>query len=162
MQGGKLIISRGLQAVPEAAPRPVEREAQPRPELRAVPQPRPGERPERPVAAPAGARAPVSIADYQLVRERLDALERLSLLRDIGVLSPEEFAAEKALVLRLPAEELLLDEEHLLPRRGPSLLGRLFGWKMLLVGAIVGLGLSAYTAPQDLMKLADGASRLIG
>lgn len=130
-----------------------------------MPQPRPAERterPERPVATTAAARAPISIADYQLVRERLDALERLSLLRDIGVLSPEEFAAEKALVLRLPAEELLLDEEHMLPRRGPSLLGRLFGWKMLLVGAVVGLGLSAYTAPQDLMKLADSASRLIG
>lgn len=159
MQGGKLIISRGLQAHPEAAPQPPVREAQQRPELRAVPQSRPERPVERPVAAPP---APVSIADYQLVRERLDALERLSLLRDIGVLSPEEFAAEKALVLRLPAEELLLDEEHMLPRRGPSLLGRLFGWKMLLTGAVVGLALSAYTAPQDLMKLADSASRLIG
>lgn len=149
-----------MQAVPEAAPRPVEREAQQRPELRAVPPSRPS---ERPIAAPARApAAPVSIADYQLVRERLDALERLSLLRDIGVLTPDEFAVEKALVLRLPAEELLLDEDQMLPPRGPSLLGRLFGWKMLLAGAIVGLGLSAYTAPHELMKLADSASRLIG
>jgi len=145
--------------VPEAAPQPVEREAQPRSELRAVPPSRPV---ERPVALERAPSAPISIADYQLVRERLDALERLSLLRDIGVLSPEEFAAEKALVLRLPAEELLLDSESMLPRRGPSLLGRLFGWKMLLAGAVIGLGLSAYTAPQDLMKLADSASRLIG
>ena len=146
--------------MPEAAPRLVEREAHQRPELRAVPPSRP---PERPNSAPAPApAAPVSIADYQLVRERLDALERLSLLRDIGVLTPDEFTAEKALVLRLPAEELLLGEDHMLPPRGPSLLGRLFGWKMLLAGAIVGLGLSAYTAPQDLMKLADSASRLIG
>ena len=144
--------------MPEASPTPAEREVPPRPELRAVPQSRPAEH-RAPVQAPA---APVCIADYQLVRERIDALERLSLLRDIGVLEPEEFAAEKALVLRLPVEELLLDEDHMLPRRGPSLLGRLFGWKMLLTGAVVGLGLSAYTAPQDLAKLADSASRLIG
>ena len=123
----------------------------------------PQSRPERPVPVQAQAPAPpVCIADYQLVRERIDALERISLLRDIGVLDAEEFAAEKALVLRLPVEELLLDEDHMLPRRGPSLLGRLFGWKMLLTGAVVGLGLSAYTAPQDLAKLADSASRLIG
>jgi hypothetical protein len=137
-------------------PSPAERERQARPELRAVPT---SSHAERRAYAPA---APVSIADYQLVRERIDALERLSLLRDIGVLSPEEFAAEKALVLRLPAEELLLDEDQMLPARGPSLLGRLFGWKTFLIGAAIGLGLSAYTAPQDLMKLADGASRLIG
>ena len=156
MQGGKLIISRGMQGAVDVPPRPSEREPQARPELRAVPTSSPA---ERPAYAPP---APVSIADYQLVRERIDALERLSLLRDIGVLSPEEFAAEKALVLRLPAEELLLDEDQMLPPRGPSLLGRLFGWKTLLMGAAIGLGLSAYTAPQDLMKLADGASRLIG
>ena len=65
-------------------------------------------------------------------------------------------------MLRLPAEELLLGEDQMIVPRGPSLLGRLFGWKMLLAGAVVGLGLSAYTAPQDLMKLADSASRLIG
>ena len=160
MQGGKLIISRGLQAVQEAPPRPQERVEQMRPELRAVPAAAPAERPVASAArAPA---APVSIADYQLVRERLDALERLSLLRDIGVLSPEEFAAEKSLVLRLPAEELLLGDDQMLSPRGPSLLGRLFGWKILLAGAVIGLGLSAYTAPQDLMKLADAASRLIG
>ena len=149
-----------MQTVPEAAPSRAPLDVQPRPELRAVPQPRPAERPAP--AQPQGPAAPAVIADYQLVRERIDALERLSLLRDIGVLSPEEFAAEKALVLRLPADELQLDEEHMLPPLGPSLLGRLFGWKMLLTGAVVGLALSAYTAPQDLAKLADGASRLIG
>ena len=150
-----------------AEPIPFPRDAQQRAELRAIPSPRPAERPvERPAerqAEPAHAPcAPVSIADYQLVRERIDALERLSLLRDIGVLSPEEFAAEKALVLRLPADELMLDSAHMLPARGPSLLGRLFGWKTLLAGAVVGLALSAYTAPQDLAKIADSASRLIG
>jgi len=136
----------------------VEVPPQARPELRAVPPSRPLER-SAPAPAPA---APVSIADYQLVRERLDALERLSLLRDIGVLSPEEFAAEKALVLRLPADELLLQEGDMIPAHGPSLLGRLFSWKLLLVGAVAGLALSAYTAPGDLQNFADAAARLIG
>src|SRR5688572_4755245 len=101
MHGPKLIISRGI---PAAAASPMRDSGQrPRPELvRTAPPPRAPER------IPA---APLAPADYHLVGQRIDALERLSLLRDIGVLTPEEFAAEKALVLRLPAEELLLEPD---------------------------------------------------
>ena len=152
MHGPKLIISRGIPA--HAASPARDSGQRPRPELvRTAPPPR---APERALAAPSAA------ADYHLVGQRIDALERLSLLRDIGVLTPEEFAAEKALVLSLPAEELLLDTDLIPPPRGPSLLGRLLSWKLLVVGALAGLVVSAYTAPQDLMTLADRASRLIG
>jgi putative oligomerization/nucleic acid binding protein len=138
MQGRRLTISRGLTPVPETAG----------PTL--VPQ----------SARPVGPTAPAP--DFCLVHHRLAALERLSVLRDKGALSAEEFAAEKALVLRLPAEELMLAPEGMLPPRGPSLLGRLLSWKLLAAGIVGGLCLSAYTAPRDLMILADQAARLIG
>jgi len=138
MQGRRLTISRGLAPVPETAA--------------AALAPRP--------ARPADPAAPAP--DFCLVHHRLAALERLSLLRDKGALSAEEFAAEKALVLRLPAEELMLVPEGMLPPRGPSLLGRLMSWKLLAAGVAAGLCLSAYTAPRDLMLLADQAARMIG
>lgn len=138
MQGRRLIISRGLAPVPDSAAKPLA----PRP-------PRPAE-----------AFEPAS--DFCLVHHRLAALERLSLLRDKGALSAEEFAAEKALVLRLPADELMFAPEGMVPPRGPSLLGRLFSWKLLAAGAAAGLCLSAFTAPRDLMAMADQAARMIG
>lgn len=157
MQGGKLIISRGMQAGAAARPQG-EAGQRPRPQLvhsddQVAPKPA---LPQPPAATPAAA------ADYHCVRERIDALERLSLLRDIGVLTPEEFAAEKGLVLRLPAEDMLEQRESILPHRGPSLLGRLLGWKLLVTGALAGLAFTAFTAPQDLTSLADRLSKLIG
>ena len=99
--------------------------------------------------------------DIHLVDYRLAALERLSLLRDKGALSIEEFDSEKALVLRLPADEVQLRTEALQPRRGPSLLGRLLQWKIVAAGAVIGVGISAATAPQELLHLYDQAMRLI-
>jgi Short C-terminal domain len=138
MQGRRLIISRGLAPVPETNG--------------AGDEPRPAQRPDPAAPAP----------DFCLVHHRLAALERLSDLRDKGALSAEEFAAEKALVLRLPAEELMLAPEVMVPPRGPSLLGRLFSWKLLAAGVAAGLALTAFTAPRDLMAMADQAARLIG
>ncbi len=138
MQGRRLTISRGVAPVPETAATP------------AAPHP---PRPAEPIAA-----AP----DFCLVHHRLAALERLSLLRDRGALSADEFAAEKALVLRLPAEELLLPPEGMIAPRGPSLLGRLFSWKLLAAGVAAGLCLSAFTAPSELVAMADQAARMIG
>jgi hypothetical protein len=138
MQGRRLTISRGLAPVPGPA-------------AAAVP-PR--------AAAAADPDAPA--ADFCLVHHRLAALERLALLRDKGVLTADEFAAEKGLVLRLPTEELLLASDGMRPPRGPSLLGRMLSWKLLAAGAAAGLCLSAYTAPRDLMLLADQAARLFG
>lgn len=152
MQAGKLMISRGMPGAAEAIPirREPVREAPP---------------PAAPRAASAEAAIPavreLPAPDFHLLHYRLAALERLSALRDKGALTFEEFAAEKALVLRLPAEELLLGAESILPPRGPSLLGRLFGWKLLLLGGLAGLGFVAVTAPQELTNLVDRFSALL-
>ncbi len=153
MPAGKLMISRGMPSAAESAPIRLE----PEPKLRAVPS-----EPEQARPAPVSVRHDGPAPDYQLVHFRLEALERLSLLRDKEALSAEEYEAEKSLVLRLPADELNQIQESILPPRGPSLLGRLFGWKLILTGLILGLGFVAFTAPQELMSLVDRLSRLIG
>jgi hypothetical protein len=139
------MISRGMPDAAEAVP--IRREPE-RPMPRAVPE----------AAPPRQETADRPAPDFHLLHYRLAALERLSALRDKGALSAEEFEAEKALVLRLPAEELMLDSVCALPQRGPSLLGRLFGWKLLAAGLVAGFGLVAFTAPQDLAHLADRAT----
>jgi hypothetical protein len=145
MQGARLMISRGIPDAAEAVP--IRREPE-RPMPHAVPDAAPYRHEAADLPAP----------DFHLLHYRLAALERLSALRDKGALSAEEFQAEKALVLRLPAEELVLDSSCELPPRGPSLLGRLFGWKLLIAGLAAGFGFVAFTAPQDLAHLADRAS----
>jgi hypothetical protein len=146
------MISRGMPGAAEAAPAPRE----PEPRLRAVPS---EPEPIRPAAAVERQDGPAP--DYQLVHLRLEALERLSLLRDKGALSTAEYEAEKNLVLRLPADELDLVQESILPPRGPSLLGRILNWKILLTGLIVGLGFVAFTAPQELAGLVERVSRFL-
>src|SRR5436305_15266484 len=157
MRTGRLSISRGhqLQGEPVAFP----------PQLTLVPQP------AEPKPAPVSvlSQAPPASPDYQLVHDRLSALERLTRLFELGTLSAEEFAAEKAIVLALPAGELLL--EHPVPvgfvpaapreaARGPSLLGRLFGWKFLLLSLAAGLGLSFAAQPHETAHLFDQIDRL--
>ncbi|MGZ8998052.1 MAG: hypothetical protein ACXW2T_04250 [Allosphingosinicella sp.] len=147
------MISRGTPSVVEAAPVRLE----PEPRLRAVPcEPEPS-RPESPAA-----REDAPAPDYQLVHFRLEAIERLSLLRDKGALSTAEYEAEKNLVLRLPADELDSVRNSLRPPPGPSLLGRILGWKIVLAGLAAGLGFVAFTAPQELTGLIDRFSRLLG
>ena len=143
------MISRGMPGAAESAPVRLE----PEPRLRAVPS-----EPEQPTAAPVG--LDERVPDYQLVHFRLEALERLSLLRDKGALSSSEYECEKRLVLRLPADELDEMRESILPPRGPSLLGRL-GWKLILAGLVLGLAFVAFTAPQELSGLAERVSRLV-
>jgi hypothetical protein len=140
MRTGRLSISRGhrqaeadeipphLALVPPAAgPAPV-----PAPEPPPQPQP-----------------SPVS-PDYQAVNERLTALERLVRLYELGALSPEEFAAEKLLILGdLPRAAPV----HFVPaeprrRRGPSLLGRIFSWQFLLLSLVAGIAFSFATQPE--------------
>jgi len=146
------MISRGMPSAAEAAPIPRE----PEPRLRAVPsEPEPLR-----LAAPA-VRQDGPAPDYHLVQFRLEALERLSLLRDKGALSTAEYDLEKNLVLRLPADDLDVLHESILERRGPSLLGRLLGWKIVLAGLVVGLGFVAFTAPQELAGLVDRVSKLV-
>jgi hypothetical protein len=152
MPAGKLMISRGMPGAAQAAPVRLE----PEPRLRSVPaEPEPAQRAEPPV------RLDSAVPDYQLVQFRLEALERLSLLRDKGALSSQEYESEKRLVLRLPADELEEMRESILPPRGPSLLGRILGWKVILAGLVLGLGFVAMTAPQELAGLVDRFAKLL-
>lgn len=150
MRTGRLSISRGhqLQETPEQ-PAP--------PQLKLVPPP----------AEPAAPASP----DYHVVHDRLTLLERLTRLFELGALSAEEFAAEKALILALPAEELVLREMapvHFVPaapRRaapGNSLAGRMLNWKFLLFSLVVGLGFSFVTQPNETQRFFDQILRLFG
>jgi hypothetical protein len=116
--------------------------------------------------------APPASPDYHLVHDRLTSLERLTRLFELGALSAEEFAAEKALVLALPADELVLRtpapvsfvpaEPRRRPVRGPSLLGRMLGWKFILFSLVAGLGLSYAAQPVQTMHLFEQTWRLFG
>jgi hypothetical protein len=115
--------------------------------------------------------APPASPDYQLVHDRLTALERLTRLFELGALSAEEFAAEKALILSLPADELVLRTPAPVgfvpaaPRRpppGPSLLGRMLGWKFLLFSLVVGLAFSFAAQPVQTTRLFEQILRLFG
>lgn len=150
MRTGRLSISRGHQwseTPDQPAPPP----------LKLVPQ-------------PAAAPAPAS-PDYQIVHDRLNALERLTRLFELGALSADEFAAEKALILALPADELVLRDlapVHFVPaaprraQRGPSLIGRMLNWKFLLFSLVVGIGFSFATQPNETQRFLDQILRVAG
>lgn len=159
MRTGRLSISRGhqLQGEPVAFP----------PQLMLVPQP--AEPVQAPVSAPQ--QAPPASPDYHLVHDRLTALERLTRLVEAGALSPDEFAAEKALVLGLPADELVLRTpapvsfvlaEPRRPAPGPSLLGRMLGWKFVLFSIAAGLGFSYAAQPRETGHAFEQILRLFG
>ena len=114
---------------------------------------------------------PPASPDYHAVHDRLTSLERLTRLFELGALSAEEFAAEKALILALPADELVLREAapvHFVPaaprrpRRGPSLIGRMLNWKFLLFSLVVGLGFSFAAQPSETQRFLDQILRLVG
>ena len=160
MRTGRLSISRGhqLQGEPVAIP----------PQLTLVPQP------AEPGPAPVSVleQAPPASPDYHLIHDRLTSLERLTRLFEVGALSANEFAAEKALVLGLPANELVLRTlapvsfvpaaPRRRPERGPSLLGRVVGWKFLLFSLVVGLGFSYVAQPRETAHLFEQTLRLFG
>lgn len=160
MRTGRLSISRGhqLQGEPVAFP----------PQLTLVPQPAE----PSPVPVSVLEQAPPASPDYHLVHDRLTALERLTRLFEAGALSPEEFAAEKALILGLPADELVLRtpapvgfvpaEPRRRTERGPSLLGRMLGWKFILFSLAAGLAFSFVTQPVQTTRLFEQTLRLFG
>jgi hypothetical protein len=120
---------------------------------------------------PAGSAPPPSTPDYLLVHDRLTALERLTRLHEQGALSAEEFAAEKRLILGLPADELLLSDPapvHFVPAqprrqpRGPSLIGRMLNWKFLLFAFAAGLAFSYAAQPDETVRLFEQAAAAIG
>jgi hypothetical protein len=115
--------------------------------------------------------APPASPDYHLVHDRLTSLERLTRLFEIGALSAEEFAAEKALILGLPADELVLripapvgfvPAAPRRPVRGPSLLGRMLGWKFILFSLVAGLGFSFAAQPRETAHLFEQTLRMFG
>lgn len=107
--------------------------------------------------------------DYHAVHDRLTSLERLTRLFEQGVLSAEEFAAEKALILALPADELVLRDAAPVsfspahPRkaaRGPSLVGRILGWwAFILASLVIGFGFSFVAQPDATLRLFDQVGR---
>jgi hypothetical protein len=117
-------------------------------------------------------RAPPASPEYHLVHDRLTSLERLTRLFELGALSSDEFAAEKALILGLPTDELVL--RTLAPvgfvpaaprrrfERGPSLLGRMLSWKFILFSLVAGLCFSYAAQPKETTHLFEQILRLFG
>lgn len=137
MRTGKLAISRGR---PSAEP----------PLLALVPE----------EAAPAPARP-------DLVEHRLTSLERLTRLYEQGALTVDEFIEEKALILgrRAGDNDGPVAPVHFVPaasRRGPSLLGRMLGWRFLLFSLVVGLGFSFAIQPDTTTRFFSQLSRALG
>jgi hypothetical protein len=108
--------------------------------------------------------------EYHAIHDRLTALERLARLFEQGALTQAEFAAEKAALLSVPADELILVEPvaaspavpAAIPPRRPSLLGRLFAWRLVPVALAAGLLFSFASQPQETMRFFDEALRLLG
>jgi len=125
--------------------------------------------------------APAS-PEYRYVHDRLTALERLATLRKLGIITLEEFAAEKALVLNPPTEELVLHETappvstpvamgpvNGMPRlqrtavaAGPPLANQMFSWRFLPVGVALGLILSYASQPRETVRFFSDLFSLIG
>ncbi len=112
---------------------------------------------------PVAAVPPPVSPEYQPVHDRLSALERLARLREQGALTDEEFAAEKASILG-PADTLVLNEPLVAPEPVPSqsLLGRLFGWKIIPIGLAAGVALSYASQPRETLRFFEDALRLFG
>jgi hypothetical protein len=115
--------------------------------------------------------APPASPDYHLVHDRLTSLERLARLFEQGALSAEEFAAEKLLILGLPADEYVLREAapvHFVPaqprrpQRGPSLVGRMLSWRFLALSLVAGLGFSYASQPDATIRFFEQLSRYLG
>ena len=140
MRTGRLNISRGhRQAGPEELPAS---------HLAHVP----------PIADP----APVSAMfrpetpDHKALEARLTALERLVRLYEIGALSLEEFAAEKALIRGETAPVVpvhFVPQQRSADRKGPSLLGRMPSWWFPPLCLAAGIGLSYATQPEATSRL---------
>jgi len=97
---------------------------------------------------------------HQAFLKRLDALERLARLRSLDLLSADEFAAGKKLLLSHSAEQ-----ESAVPSEkplGPSLVARMFSWKFLPIGLVAGLALSFGAQPQETVRFVDQALRMFG
>ena len=98
---------------------------------------------------------------FQPIEDRLTALERLARLHREGLLSAEEYAAEKAL-LRGGDEAIAALAPASRPAPGPTLLGRIIRWPVLAIGLAAGLALAATSQPEASRGLFDQTLQLIG
>jgi hypothetical protein len=89
---------------------------------------------------------------------RLQALERLGRLREKDMLSPEEFALEKALILGSLEEA----PSTAVPRPGPPLVSRVSKAWLLPLGLVVGLALSLIAQPRETLRFVQDAVRQLG
>lgn len=109
---------------------------------------------------------PGGAVDGSSFHDRLDALERLGRLRAQEILSAEEFAAEKALILG--AVDTICDRTEPVAGRSSkdkpqaSLLGRMLSWKFLPIGLVGGLALSFGIQPQETVRFFEQALRALG
>jgi hypothetical protein len=92
-------------------------------------------------AGPVSFQPSAAVTEIERLHLRLAAIERLARLVEQGILSHQEFREEKALVMGVTGEELLLTEvapaEAAPPR--PSLAGRLLHWRVALALGAAGL-----------------------
>lgn len=117
--------------------------------------------------APASAPAPPR---PDLVEHRLTSLERLTRLYEQGVLTADEFIDEKALILgRRAAEHVegaapvhFVPGAPRAPQRGPSLVGRMLGWRFALLSLVVGIAFSFAIQPDTTSRFFTQLWRALG
>jgi hypothetical protein len=105
-----------------------------------------------------------------LVEHRLTSLERLTRLYEHGVLTADEFIDEKALILGRRAAEPVegaapvhfVPAAPRAPRRGPSLVGRMLGWRFVLLSLAVGIGFSFAIQPDTTSRFFAQLWRALG
>jgi hypothetical protein len=102
------------------------------------------------------------VQDLKPLAERLELLERLARLRAQELLSAEEYAAEKAALIGATQDGTKPDSAARAASAGPSLLGRLFSWKLLPLGLVAGIALSFGAQPQETMRFVDQALGRLG
>jgi hypothetical protein len=92
---------------------------------------------------------------HDLVEHRLTSLERLTRLYAQGVLTIDEFIDEKALILGRRAAEYaegaapvhFVPAAPRAPQHGPSLVGRMLSWRLVLLSLVVGIAFSFAIQP---------------
>lgn len=107
---------------------------------------------------------------HDLVDHRLTSLERLTRLYEQGVLTADEFIEEKALILgrRAAGHVEGAPPVHFVPaaprapQRGPSLLGRMLGWRFLLLSLVVGIAFSFAIQPDTTTRFFTQLLRALG
>jgi hypothetical protein len=107
-------------------------------------------------------------ADPQNSKERISALERLANLHARGILSDEELAAEKRLVIgaaqdraEMPSGPVSFVPGAGAAQRGPSLAGRMMNWRVLAAGLVAGGAICLVSEPNETARFLVAGWRLI-